>query len=367
MNQRLTEEIAYKALQEFFTGRNIFVLFGTGTSCGVDIGFGMNALKEHLIKDILLDKLDSIQQTEWNLVLDHLHNGNDLESAMNYVQDEKLTQDIIKSTAKLVSALDRKYSSKIFYGEISWPAARLFQLLVEGLSESSPMLHVATPNYDLLAEHAFEKMGINYITGFYGGVCRKRDWKRAGRSFIYINKYPYRRSIKLGEKCEKHIRLYKVHGSLNTFKLNNVIVENNSWIYDCPNDIERLMITPGIAKFQRLHQNRADLLREFDDAIESHNAFLFMGFGFNDSQLCNDSIKRKLKEQKCWGLIITRDNNFRIEEYMRECENLWLVCKNPNNGNQGTCIYNVRYGNHIELNNKRLWDPGEFTNEILGG
>ena len=41
---KLTQEIAYKALQGFFDNKP-FIVFGTGTSCTVDYGFGMGALE----------------------------------------------------------------------------------------------------------------------------------------------------------------------------------------------------------------------------------------------------------------------------------------------------------------------------------
>ena len=138
-------------------------------------------------------------------------------------------------------------------------------------------------------------------------------------------------------------------------------------MYDCPEGVERLMITPGTAKYERLHQSRPELLTEYDLAVEKHSAFLFIGFGFNDSQLCTGTIVRKLKEQKCPALIITRDNNPKITRYLKECENLWLVCKSQESGNEWTSIMNSRYQNVLSLNDSRLWDTAEFGKKILGG
>ncbi|MEH6533606.1 MAG: hypothetical protein V7735_19985 [Photobacterium frigidiphilum] len=43
----MTQEIAYQALQDFFTDIP-FIMFAMGTSCAVDLGFGMPDLEKHL-------------------------------------------------------------------------------------------------------------------------------------------------------------------------------------------------------------------------------------------------------------------------------------------------------------------------------
>lgn len=365
MSDTLTKIIAFKALTDFFQKNKPFVLFGTGTSCAVDINFGMGALREYLLKKIPGNSLTFEQLAQWDLVVAALVTNNDLESAMNMVTDDVLTQLIVQLTGELVSTLDNRYSNKILFGDVQWPASKLIKNLVTGLPETDRKLHIATPNYDLLAEYAFERANIPYITGYVGGVCRQVDWKQAEQSMMYIDK-----TITKGKsvsKCKKHIRLYKVHGSLNTFKLNNTPVENNSWMYGVPDGVERLMITPGTLKYEKLHENRLELLGQFDQAMANHDAFLFIGFGFNDSQLSNSTIRQKLVDQKCHGLIITRDTNSRIEQIINESDNLWLVCKHQDNGNDGTRIYNKQYADWLYLDDIKLWDSEVFANNILGG
>ena len=59
---KLTKEIAYKALQDFFTNKP-FVLFATGTSCAVDLAFGMAALEDYLKNEIPKCGLTKQQKT----------------------------------------------------------------------------------------------------------------------------------------------------------------------------------------------------------------------------------------------------------------------------------------------------------------
>lgn len=364
----MTKEIAYKALQDFFSNNSRpFVLFGTGTSCALDVRFGMDMLKECLLVEIPKKELNSDQLVQWDSVVKALACNNNLESAMNCVHDDSLTHFIVQCTGEFVASLDKEYSARVLSGTANWPPIQLFKRLVKGLPETDRALHVATPNYDLLAEYAFEQAAIPYTTGYVGGVCRNLNWNQAEFCWKYYEEIPKGKKVKKSLKSRKHARLYKVHGSLNTFKINNRPVENNSWIYEAPFGIERMMVTPGTSKYEKLHDNRYEQLHEYDKAVINHDAFLFIGFGFNDNQLCTASIKQKLIDQKCQGLIITRDTNDRIAELAGQCDNLWLVCKHGGNGNDGTRIFNARYDDWLYLDDKKLWDTKEFTEEILGG
>jgi hypothetical protein len=363
MAKKLTKEIAYKEFQKFFQNKP-FVLFGTGMSCAVDNRFGMASLKDHLLDKLAMEKLNSIQQTEWNKVIKLLDSGQDFESAMNRVDNDDLIIKIVNITGDFVSRLEFEYSQKILNGNKNWPASTLFKKLVDHLPGTDRELHVATPNYDMLAEYAFSKAGIPYINGFYGGVTRHLDWKQSRRSITYVEKILRGKKITPVTREKKHISLYKVHGSLNLFSTNDNLIENNALLYTLiPKGTERLIITPGISKNEKLHRFRKELLGKFDDAVEKHNLFLFLGFGFNDKQLITRAILDKLKNQQCNGLIIVKDTNDRIDELLDEAENLWLICRSGT----GTLIKNKKYSTPLSLQNEELWKIDIFTKKILGG
>jgi hypothetical protein len=366
LKPHLTKQIAFKALQGFFTQKP-FVLFGTGTSCAVDIRFGMPALQKHLESTVPTFCSTSTHNREWAEVIKSLSGGSDFETAMNSVKDTQLLQKIICSTATFVGAIDKLHSQELLFGSIKWPAIKLIRKLVEGLPETDRTLHLATPNYDLLAEYAFSHQSIPYITGFWCGINRKLNWLQAEREVTYAERVCSGRKQCTVTKFKKHIRLYKVHGSLNTFSINGQIVENNSWIHDPPSNVERIMITPGTSKYEQLHHNRYELLGEFDKAVQEHSAFLFLGYSFNDNQINNNAILRKLKEQGSQGLIITRDCNARIDKLLSDCTNLWAVCKQNVAGNDDARIYNSAYADWFSIDGSSLWCPDKFSTEILGG
>ena len=364
MAKELSQEIAYKEFQRYFKGKP-FVLFGSGMSCAVDDKFGMTFLKEDLVEKLAKKKLNDKQKTEWKKVIESLKLEKDFESAMNGVKDDDLINKIVTITGDFVSKLDFEYSQKILNGNKNWLAASLFKKLVDKLPGTDRELHVATLNYDMLAEYAFEKAGIPYINGFHGGVTRHLNWEQSRRSITYVDKVPYGKKIKSVPREKKHIALYKVHGSLNLFLTNGDLIENNALLYmPTPGGTERLIITPGISKYEKLHVYRDELLTKFDNAIRKHDFFLFLGFGFNDKQLNTRAMLDKLKNQKCNGLIITKDTNDRIDKLLNEAENLWIICRS---GTGGTSIKNKKYSTPLLLENEELWKVDIFTKKILGG
>ena len=299
-------------------------------------------------------------------VTESLQNGSGLETALNNVSDSTLLQKVTCATARFVSSIDRKYSLKIANDEVIWPATAFFKRLIDTLPEGDPILHVLTPNYDTLFEHACDAESIHYTSGFFGGLMRWIDWSAVEQSLCLPQQVRQRNRLTSIYKPRKHARLYKVHGSLNLFRHRNAVVENNAWMWNPPDFASRVIITPGLSKYETLQNYRQELLNSADKAIEKSNRFLFLGYGFNDAHL-EAYIQKKLISQACKGLIVTKDSNSRIESLLSKAENLWLVCKMQKDGADGTRIFNKQYAGWLELPTKGYWDIVTFTTEILGG
>ena len=361
----LTEKIAINAIRDFFREKP-FVFFGTGMSCALDLRFGMPALKDELAQNVTPDSQASEQRREWTKVMESLQDGKDLETAINSVTDLSLLQEITSATGRFISSIDRECALRIAKGEATWPATMFFKRLVDTLPEGDPILHVLTPNYDTLFEHACDAVGIHYTSGFFGGLERRNDWNAVNQSLLLSQRVARGKQFKTIYKPRKHVRLYKVHGSLNFFFHQNTVVENNAWMWDAPNFSTRVMITPGLSKYQTLQSYRQELLECADAEIDKANHFLFLGYGFNDAHL-ETYIERKLITQACKGLIVTKDCNPRIESLLAKAENLWLVCKIREQGVDGARIFNKRYAGWLDLPEIMLWNVSTFTREILGG
>jgi hypothetical protein len=363
----LTKDIAYKAIQDFFIENpKPMVIFGTGTSCALDSDFGMPALGKELVAKFKAMSLCGKMKEEWDSVVAALNDGQDLENAMNSVADTKLLDKIVEITADFIIQINSKYAYPILSGTAEWPAEAIFRRLVSGLPETNRCLHIATTNYDMLAEYSFSKLRIPYLTGYTGGVCRFFEPEKAERAVVYMAGSPARNKLQRKKKLEKHIRLYKVHGSINTFELKDSLVENDEWIATPPLDIKRRMITPGMEKNIKIHERRRELIGGFDIAVFQHNAFLFLGFGFNDDQIFNNTLCQKHTAQGAPGLIITKDRNPRIDHLLAGAKRLWLVCKNPDGA--GTLITSGQYNNtNIIVPDRELWSFKNFATEFLGG
>ncbi|HEY6000188.1 MAG TPA: SIR2 family protein [bacterium] len=361
----LTEEIAVDSIRDFFRDKP-FLFFGTGMSCALDPRFGMATLKDELVQRIGELTLAAEQHRQWQQVSQSLSGGADLESSLDGVTDSELLQRITEITGRFIATLDREYALRISSGEIAWPATNFVKRLVDTLPEGDRILHALTPNYDLLFEYACDSVGIRYTSGFFGGVERRTNWAAVDQSLHVQEEVCQRAKLVTLFKYCKHVRLYKVHGSLNYFFHRNEVVENDSWMWSPPDFVQRVMITPGFSKYETLQRYRQELLRSADAAIEKASRFLFLGYGFNDKHL-DEYIKRKLITQGCRGLIITRDSNPRIEALLADASNLWLVCKAATEGKDGTRIFNRQYAGWLDLPARRLWDIVEFTAQMFGG
>lgn len=360
----LTEVIAFKALGEFFRDKP-FVFFGSGMSCAIDSCFGMPALKDALLAGIPDSSLSGQDLEEWKAVRGDIAGGMDLESAMNQVSTEALVKRITSTSAQFMVDADRKYAHEIAEGRVSWPAGALLQKLVDTLPTGDPVLHVLTPNYDLLFEYQMDARGIEYSNGFHGGVQRRLDWGIAALHTHSIETNLMGRRLRSLAKPRKHARLYKVHGSLSYFFHKNAVVENNAWIWQPPPAIQRVMITPGQSKFAVLQRFRQELQGPADGAIDSASRFLFLGYGFNDVHL-EEYIRRKLVTHKSPALVITRDSNPRIDSLANEAEQMWVVSRDTSGGGAGTRIYNKEFDAPFVLAGRELWKVDEFTTHILG-
>ncbi|KVP70521.1 ATP-binding protein [Burkholderia ubonensis] len=118
----LTEEVAVNAIRDFFRGKP-FLFFGTGMSCALDSGFGMPALRDALVDAMTRRTLTDVQRDEWSNVTEALQLGKDLESALNFVNDQDLLKIVAELTGEFVADLDKRFAYAIAQGAVEWPAS----------------------------------------------------------------------------------------------------------------------------------------------------------------------------------------------------------------------------------------------------
>lgn len=352
-----------KELREFFSVTPHIVL-GTGTSCAVDVGFGMGALQTALQKGVDERSLKKTSARQWQRVLQNLRKGLDLESSLNAAEADDLQKLILGITCETVAAMDQKYASAICLGREKWPAMAIVQKVFEGVSSADEnTLEVITTNYDLLLEYACVANRITCVDGYCGCVVRHRDWDATLRGLKHkVSRVVNKKKVE-GNEFKKHIRLYKVHGSLNWFMMGEDVIENDMWVDRGDVGLERVMITPGLAKYKRMQDFRTELQTDTDVAVNRAKAFLFLGYGMNDAHVERYIVKR-IGEEGVPALIVTREWNKRIEKLARKNSCVTVVC-GMDNPLEGSRVFSPHKKDWQEIPGKCLWDFSEFAKQMM--
>ncbi len=344
----------YQEIQERLR-KQLALIIGTGSSISVDFAFGMGALESHLksvIPSVIIG--DNQAESEWKLVLDNLNKKIDFENSLNVVKSDFLLESIIVETGKHVAKVNYQNILKISIGEI--PIIALFERLKNALSYTNPIIDIITPNYDLIIENALTHCDIDYNDGFYGGIQKRFDWVESEQLFNRLEND--NKSRKVYSKIKSHIRLHKVHGSLNYFVKNNNVYRNDSLSYfESINDYERFIITPGETKHKRIVENR-HFYREMDNAIDKAQTYFFVGYGFNDIDI-DKKICQNINQVSRKAIIVTKDFIGNAKRIISENPDIIAICDNYNGG----AIISYK-GIEIE-HDKPIWQIDEFANEIL--
>ena len=158
-------------------------------------------------------------------------------------------------------------------------------LLIKALFRSANnTVHIVTTNYDRIAEYACNAYGITYSTGFVPGYVQSRE----GSELL-----TYRR----GNRQERLVRIWKVHGSLDWFKRSNG-ESYSAPVFELPaNDALPLIVTPGFNKFEQTHlEPFRSTMAGADRALENAQALIAIGYGFRDDHV-QEKILKRCREQ----------------------------------------------------------------------
>ena len=149
----------------------------------------------------------------------------------------------------------------------------------EPAKKASPV-QVFTTNYDLLVELACEESHIVVINGFEGIFHRRWD----PNCFDYdIGKATAHAQTPRFEPSARHIRLYKLHGSLSWFE------DNGQFYEEKPTSESKrtpLIIYPSRLKYAESIRPPFDwLFRKFGAAVGVANLLICIGYRFADENL----------------------------------------------------------------------------------
>ena len=252
-----------KQAQDFYSKAPVIIL-GSGASAAHRMS-GMGELAKHLVVDTDVSGLSKDESDAWKDFCDLLGRGVGLESALHQVTtSDELTSRIVKSTWALINAEDIAIFQKSLQNNAMFP---LSGLLGHMFNSSIKTINIITTNYDRLAEYACDQARIHHYTGFTHGFFRQLA------SPTEIN-------------SERRVNIWKVHGSLDWFQspIEDTVALSN--IRDIPDNYRPQIVTPGIQKYQKTHDEPfRSIIYNADQAIGEAGSYLCIGYGFNDGHI----------------------------------------------------------------------------------
>ena len=342
---RTAEKIVYEVIQECISRFPVIIL-GSGASAAHGIP-GMPSLKNHLMAMKLPESFSPNDKGKWKEVLKKLETT-DIETALNeIVLSDELTNYVIESTWDFLTPYDYDILKNAIINHDHFPLTKLFQHL---FNSTKTDIHVVTSNYDRLAEYAADKGGLAHYTGFTYGHIRAR----AVEGTLRI----YNRNSRI-----RTVNIWKVHGSLDWFYDDAGVAMGLPVTKSRPDGVLPVIITPGIDKYRLTHEEPYRSIKsEADKALQSADAYLCIGYGFNDSHLQTTLVER------CRGknvplVLITETISDAAKIFLKsgKCSHYLAIEKSSD----GSKIYSMDFPDGEEIINQSIWQLENFLEVII--
>jgi len=302
-------------IAELFKLKNVFFLFGSGTSSGaIPI---MSELHQKVI-----DKVNQVGGVELEILQSIKQEIDNFEQLLGilYAQQTYLKNQIEPDTVmcegcdNLIKIIEctifEEINVDISENQEVLEIYKSFYRKVSLRNKDLSRICVFTTNNDLFNESALDSINVNYINGFSGGLNRYFNpaffnYSFSKRMDTSMNKY---------EEVENIIYLYKLHGSINWieddtnrnafFDISEVVSRthieyqknSNTLIYPTPTKQNKSLGTPY-----------TELFREFQKKmLEPHSVLFVIGYGFNDEHV-NHVIHQALATNSSLIVVIFKE------------------------------------------------------------
>ncbi len=153
-----------------------------------------------------------------------------------------------------------------------------------------PRLNIFTTNYDLYSERAMDLLGIHYVNGFTGGICK--FFNPAIFNYAIAEKMDLSQSK--WSVIDNFFYLYKIHGSVNWIEADGEnklfkVKEIQEPILKELKEKKTIMIHPTPLKYNAsLGSPYSDLFREFQKKLmQNNNILVTIGYSFSDEHINN--------------------------------------------------------------------------------
>lgn len=321
--------------------RTPVIILGSGASAAYGIP-GMPQLRDHLLKIACPRTAKPDEVSIWSDFQSNLATT-DLETALNEVRlPESLTGLIVESTWDYLAPFDHKVFEKAIIDSNIFPLTKLFLHLFNSTRKD---IHVVTPNYDRIAEYAADSGNLVHYTGFNYGHIRSRAID--GKPRIHV-----------GNTASRTVNIWKVHGSFDWFRDCDGIVFGLPISNARPPKVMPVIVTPGIEKYRLTHNEPFHSIKsEADKALQNADAYLCIGYGFNDTHLQTTLVER------CRGkdvplVLLTKTISPTAKAFMNsgKCGRYLAV----EESSSGCRIFSKEFPSGMEIAGPPTWQLGGF-------
>lgn len=336
---------------------NPVVILGSGASVGLGLPT-MGQLAERIVDEV--GKL-SPDPVKWKIFSDSLQADEGLEAALNKAQlDEAspLYSAIVDSVWKMVAWQDVMAFEKVRAGHVL-PHAKLFKYL---FGSSARNVTVITPNYDRLAEYGADQGGFCHRSGFVGGYLR--TWQGPTHAPRYL-----RGDVRQEDRT---VELLKVHGSLDWFREEGdrdpIGLPVHAPAEDDlkpPTGMRPVIVPPVSSKYAQTHfEPYRSLMAEADRAIKGAEAFLTIGFGFNDDHV-QVNLTRAMRDRPKPFVMVTKSLTDKAWSALLQASKSMRFCVLLQGKPGTTRIYTDEYRGGVEIEGIDAWSFDGFADEYL--
>lgn len=321
------------------------VVLGSGASVPHGIR-GMGPLA-----DVLRDNLAVEGQEEedaWTLIRSALADGDGLETALQKAASPStLVQKIVELTWQAIAADDLAVLQRAATGEEPFPLSDLVQGLFKSTNNT---IHIVTPNYDRVAEYAADVADYVHATGFVPGFIRRRE----GADTITVRKGSYAARI---------VRIWKVHGSLDWFADEQGQVICLPLTDTLPPGFSPLIVTPGISKYERTHDEPfRSAIQGADAALGAANAVLCTGYGFRDRHIQPKLVER-CRQKNVPLVVLARSLTDEAKDFLRK--NGGTAYLAMEDCVEGTRVFTHEMPEGSVIEGSKLWSFGDFNSLVF--
>ena len=335
-----TTETIFKQAQAAY-GAHPAIVLGSGAS----IPFGipsMGDLAGYLIENINAGDLGEKDASLWAQFVGQLESDIDLETALHQIQlTDPLSKQIVKQTWRLINPSDYAVFQRSLTQRNIFPLSMLIRRLFDSTHRT---LEVVTTNYDRLAEYATECAGFLHYTGFTYGYTRRME---------------YPQTLDPG----RVVNVWKVHGSLDWYKRDDGEVIGLANLPEFNDDLEPVIVTPGIEKYRQTHlEPYRSIIQGADQALSGANAYLCVGYGFNDQHIQEKLVNRCTRD----GVpivVLARTLTAAARDFLLSgrCADYLVFEKDGD----GTRVYSSLIGDPFTIDDRQYWSLESFLELII--